>query len=524
MVTISNDSIFISKDDPSFMTLRSDLTFFNSGVRKIYKKRKDGSTYSISQNYNEITKIYENYNNGIIIPRGLLEFIKPYIVNSEIKDNQIKSKFFSVDFTKDDIENCKNILNSGFDLRPEQIIAIRKIMLCKRCIIQSATGSGKTEIMSGFLKMMNFKFGEYPTSLIVEPTVTLVNGTIKRLEKYGIPVSNYRELRNIEIGKANVCHPKSLINDLNKNPQLLSKINIIIGDEVHHMRSILFRSPSLNSSNIDYSIGLSASAISLEHIGKKFLTEYNGDELNIIGSCGPLVMNLKSGDLIDKGNLAKPVIIALDNPADEPIPDNEIANWHRISKDCLQSDNRVNLVCESAKFFSDNNRKIMILVNTIEWSRKLLMKFKDIDPEFCINNVRASYGGERYEYIDRFGNFVDDNSDVLKDYSNNKYSVLIGTSHIYEGADVPNLDVLILAFGGKRERIVQQGIGRVLRKTKNGKFAYVIDFTDYKNIVLSKQFKIRAKMYKEIMNVPDKLFYKNVKLKDLPIIFKELEE
>lgn len=521
MVIIKNDCILITKDDPSFSILRSDLTFFESGVRKIYKKKKNGGTYVINQNYNNTERVYQIYNNGISIPRGLWYYIKPYVSNSEIIDKQNKSEFFSININSSEMEYYSNILN-GITLANEQLVAIRKMIMCKRCIIQSATGSGKTEIMCGFLKVFEDKFGKYPTTLIVEPTVSILNGTISRLKKYDIPISNYREERSIIKNSINICHPKSLVNDLKSNPELLKDVNVILGDEVHHMKSILFRTPSDNANYIDYSIGLSASAIQVNHVGKPKLTDYSSDELNIIGSTGPLVMNVTSGQLIESGRLATPVILAMNNPADEYIPEIEISNWHRIVSDKLYSDYRTNLTCRTAQFFSKNNRKVLILVNTIEWSRLLMKYIYDIDPLLELHEIRASYGGGKFEYFNG-EEFISDYSNVLDEFSNGKYSILIGTSHIYEGLDVSNLDVIILAFGGRKERMVFQGIGRVLRKTKNGKYAYVIDFTDEKDPVLNSQFKARTKMYKNVMKVPNNMFFNNVEIDELESIFNKLE-
>lgn len=522
MVIIKNDCILITKDDPSFSDIRSNLTFFESGTRRIYKKDKFGKTYVRNQNYNNTEYLYQNYSDGISIMRGLLNYIKPYIKNSIVEDRQNKSEFFNVSLDLSELNDYSTMLN-GITLEKEQMISIRKMIMCKRCIIQSATGSGKTEIMCGFLKFFYKKLGKYPTTLIVEPSIIILDGTIARLSKYDIPVSNYREARTIVEGKVNVCHPKSLINDLKKDPNLLNSVNVILGDEVHHMKSILFRTPYNNANGIDYSIGLSASAIQKDHVGKQLLTDYDPGELNIIGSTGPLVINITSGNLIKKGRLATPVVISLNNPADEPIPEIEIANWHKVVSERLYSQYRTSITCETAEFFTGKNRKVLILVNTVEWARSIMKYLYQINPSLAMLSTRASYGGNKFEYFNG-EEFVDDSSDVFKRYSDGEFKILIGTTHIYEGADVPNLDVLILAFGGKKERMVSQGIGRALRRTKNGKYAYIIDFTDSNDIILSKQYRIRRnKMYKEIMQVPDDMFYEGIETDELEGIFNKLE-
>jgi ERCC4-related helicase len=166
------------------------------------------------------------------------------------------------------------------------------------------------------------------------------------------------------------------------------------------------------------------------------------------------------------------------------------------------------------------NRKVLILVNTIEWSRLLLKSLF----EFGISDtVRASYGGGKFEGYNEGGIFSD-TSDVMKKFSDGDFNILIGTTHLYEGVDVPNLDVIILAFGGKKDRLQLQGIGRALRKTKSGKYAYIVDFTDHIDTVLRRQSNIRYGRYTNDLRIPQERMFDCVKLKDLEIIFNQLEE
>ena len=79
--------------------------------------------------------------------------------------------------------------------------------------------------------------------------------------------------------------------------------------------------------------------------------------------------------------------------------------------------------------------------------------------------------------------------------------ILVGTTHIYEGADIPSLDVVILANIGKKPRVLIQGIGRSLRKTKNGKYAHVIDFTDYMDKILNYHSRLRRDLCRSVIGI-----------------------
>jgi len=95
----------------------------------------------------------------------------------------------------------------------------------------------------------------------------------------------------------------------------------------------------------------------------------------------------------------------------------------------------------------------------------------------------------------------------MDEFENGNINVLVASTVLTEGVDIKNLDVLILAVGGKSERIQTQGVGRVLRKTKNGKYAYIVDFEDNDSRVLNNQFRKRLSRYKNIMEIPQERIF-----------------
>lgn len=520
MVEIYNDIIFVSKDDPSYLPLTIDLAFRDKGTKKVFKKLKSGKTKIVEVNYDETHYLYQVTSEGISIPRGLRSLIQErYFSNSSViskETHEIKPLILEV---AAEITKFRNILK-GMTLRDDQLLALRKMFAVKRCILQLATGSGKTEVMSAFVKIMKEVLGYIPTTVIIEPTVYLVNQTVKRMKNHDIECYSYRDKREIIENAVNICHPTSLNNDINKNPDIASKVKILIGDECHHLQATLYRSPARLFTKLEYSIGLSASAISQEHIMSKSIDEFYPNELEMIGATGPIVMSINADYYIKKGSLAKPVLFMMDNKASEPIPKEETQNWHRVVEEVLCSDTRNRLVCAVSDFFLKKDRKILILVHTVKWARMLMSIFD----EYMISDyVRASYGGGRFERIID-GEFENCEDDVYQQYRDGEVKILIGTTHLYEGADIPNLDVIILAYGGKGEKKHIQGIGRALRITKTGKYAYIVDFTDSDNIILSKHSRARFNRYKDLMKIPDNMMFLDMHISDLEKTFKSLED
>lgn len=513
MVNVYNDWIYVSKDDPSYFTLSMVLVYHEEG-RTVRKKNGHNIELPSVDHL-----LYTEEQDQMVIPSGIFFLIEKFLKESDVKIHRRESRITNTDNYVNNIDSYRDILGS-IELRDVQLKAIKKILFAKRCIVQMSTGSGKTEVMCALTKILTLiNDGIVPTILILVPTINLINNTYDRFTKYNIPIAKYSDNRCIINNCVNVCHPTSLGNDLNKDPELLSSIEVLIGDECHHFQSDTFRRPSYNMSNIVYSIGLSASAIRHEVVGSIDIKDYNYSELLIIGATGRLVMNANAGSLIDNGQLANPVLCVMDNPANEPISKNDIVNWSVISKIRLESDYRNRLIVSVSKFFYNKGRKTLILVRTKRWAHLLMELFDEVGMS---DTVRASFGGGVFEKYDK-GKFINDKDNVLERFSNGEYSVLIGTSHLYEGADLPYLDVLILGYGGKGERLQIQGLGRVLRVTKSGKYAWIIDFNDTEDIVLSKHSRLRMERYRDIINIPESHIFYNISINDLPEVFNKLE-
>ena len=514
-ITITNNWIVIPEREPLWISIAPILTK-HTKAREIQTKTKKIRIPSITQ------YAYERHGTNIFIPIGLFSYIQEYItLGIDLIDRRTihNPKLADTRDYVDHIFNYADIL-PGITLRNEQLIAIKKILYAKRGIINACTGFGKTEVLCGTTKILEQINGQMPTILLFEPTIKLVNDTIKRFKKYGINAVAYSKTRSIIPNVVNIAHPKSVGIDIEKDPHHLDPVEVMFGDESHHYVCDTFRKPTYNMPNLVYSIGVSASAISQDHINSKTLDKFSFEELLVIGATGPLLLNVTADYLIEKGDLAKPILLRLNNPANEPMDSRLSQDWSTITDVRLHSSNRNDLISQAAKQFADHNRKSLILVNTVEWARILLVLFKQLG---LSDKVFASYGSNKFETISN-GDITAAKGDFFSDFDSGKYKIMIGTTHLYEGADISKLDAIILGFSGKVERLQIQGLGRALRKSKTGKFAYVIDFTDSEDKILSYHSKLRFKRYKEIIGIPEENIYDNISISDVNNILKEREE
>lgn len=68
-----------------------------------------------------------------------------------------------------------------------------------------------------------------------------------------------------------------------------------------------------------------------------------------------------------------------------------------------------------------------------------------------------------------------------------------------------------------------QGLGRVLRKTKSGNMAYIVDFTDSQDVVLRKHSRMRMERYRDVIGIPNDRIYYDIGVYEFESIFGKYE-
>lgn len=503
MIVINNSSIKVSPLDK------------NEGlIRRLFNVRDTRSKDII-----KYVKMYMETDKGeLILARGYEPWIR--LLDSDFVDHSysiIDPRAISrVDYNK------ISKLSKEVTLRSDQIVALRKMLLVRRGIIQLATGSGKTEIICAFLKALESVLGYYPDTIILEPSKLLVDGTIERLRKYKIPATEYADSRG-DISGVMVTHPLSLSRDIDKNDKLLDNLQVLISDEGHHLQANTWNKITCNAPKLEFSICMSALVIDYDKIPRvdnlNDLSNLSVEELLVVGGSGPVLLNLSPQYYIPKGILSTPYLYRIHNPANEELKNYK--NWAKIRKTCIESDYRTKRVSAVASFLSHVNYKVLILVGTKNHAKNLVELISNIVGE---DRVRCSFGGGVYYKYDSKKKSVvkcKPEEEVKSNFEIGKHKILIGTSHIYEGADIPNLDSVILVDVGRSSRKYIQGIGRCLRKTKTGKYAHVIDFTDDRNPILSYHSKLRREMFMGLIG--SNLIYDNISVEEFKSIFSKLE-
>lgn len=521
-----NNRIVISRDDPAFEKTKDLLTIVEKEL--VVGKEYDSSLgrYKQTHRTRNVNKyLYDIDKDNLYIPYGIYKYVKYLFKNSDVKYAGIKNHpiMNTVDVV-DNITKYRDIL-PGISLYDNQLEALRNIFRYKRGTIQAGTGFGKTELMcasSQILKELNN--GKYPTILVLEPTVELLKGIKKRFRQYKIPVNDYRETRMIFKGKVNLAHPISLCNDLAKDKKMLDKVEVQFIDECHHSQSLSFSTPTNYMPNLMYSIGLSATFLSHYHVDGTNIDDFNYEELRRIGACGPIIMKVDGKDLIKNKQLAVPKLCILSNPANEEIDEERIDyTWQNVSKIRLQSEARTKLIAQAACVFIKYGYKVIILMNLLDWGRRIMAEIYNLGYG---DYVRTCFGGQTYEKINkRTGKLEKEWNSTLTLFDKEKIKCIVGSSAIQEGIDLSRVDVCLLASAGKSDRTTLQSVGRALRKSKTGKYSWIVDIEDIEDSMLHRQFDERLIKYKKVLGLTkDEDVFRNLNPEKLEEIFIQYEE
>ena len=201
--------------------------------------------------------------------------------------------------------------------------------------------------------------------------------------------------------------------------------------------------------------------------GTPFMKDDEEANMRLMASSGPIAIKVTEKMLIDRGILAKPYFkfIELATPP---------AKLHRTSS--WDAAYRLGIV--------DNEERNIKMVN-----EALRGKAYGLSAMILVQQKRhgdiilalAEKVGLRAEYIQGDSDQAE-RKEALRKLATGAVDVLIGTTILDVGVDVPAVGMIILGGGGKAEVALRQRVGRGLRAKKTGpNAAFVVDFSDHWN-------------------------------------------
>lgn len=344
---------------------------------------------------------------------------------------------------------------NGIKLYDYQQEAVFAALRSKIGILNISVGGGKTEIGAELARWLDRK------TLWLTHKKELLTQTYNRFaERLGRENIGIIQGDKIDLDKPiTIAMIPTLARNLEDYKKFLNSIAVIMVDECHHAKAKTWNDV-LRWCPAGYRFGFSGSIID------------KPETMWINSQLGYEVIKITSKDLMEKGKLSIPnvKIHHVDNPL-------VMGEWFEVENDYIVNNIERNEIiaeiCEKDEGF------VVIIVKKIEHGKNLQER---IPNSVFINGTLGDKERESIMLSARCGGL----------------KVLIGTV-INEGVDLPNIDTIILAGGGKSEEGVIQSAGRVLRKCENKNKA-IHDFYDTGKYIESHS-KNRISVYRSYANV-----------------------
>lgn len=243
--------------------------------------------------------------------------------------------------------------------------------------------------------------------------------------------------------------------DRAKTIALLGMFELVILEEAHESSGNSYYEILRHCKNAHYRLALTATP---------FMRDSEESNMRLMACSGPIAMRVTEQTLIDSGILAQPhfKFVRLSERAPKLTKSTGWEAAYRIG--IVDNAHRNNHVVAEALRACRHALSVMVLVQQVRHG--------------VILQALLQGAGLRVEYIQGEDDQEGRKGALLR-LAGGAIDVLIGTTILDVGVDVPAVGMVILAGGGKAEVALRQRIGRGLREKKTGpNIALIIDFAD----------------------------------------------
>jgi len=285
------------------------------------------------------------------------------------------------------------------------------------------------------------------------PAISKALGELRASHVKARPSDTYLAARvKIKVDKHNVRQAKVV--------KILSIFELVILEEAHEASGEGFFTLMSHLKNAHYRLSLT---------GTPFMREDEESNMRLMAVSGQVGIKISEKMLIDLEILAKPIFKYI-KPVN-PNPDRNRAGlfrnstWQKAYKvGIVENQIRNGHIVDEAVRAAEYGLTSMVLVQHTAHGKTLKEQFR--------------IGGLRAEFIQGKDD-QERRKDALQKLESGSIDVLIGSTILDVGVDVPAVGMVILAGGGKAEIALRQRIGRGLRCKKSGpNICLVVDFID----------------------------------------------
>ncbi len=453
---------------------------FQPGLRKlIATKRWDGCYHFYDAKHDRL-------------PTGLFPKLLAMVPGIQIEDRRLLDH-------QDAWETAKlashTVEVNGITFSQDQRRAIISGVQNVRGIMKLATNAGKTEVGAGIIKAFGLR------ALWVIHMKALLHQTAERLEtRLGLPVGKIgdgldKPQAMVDVGMMQSIKPKT-----KEWRERLAQYDVILFDEAHHLSSDTQQSIAKACVNAPfrYAFGGSFPKEEMKRFKIMAMTDatllYDLTNKELIGSgwsASPTVhlQTIHHPGFDDEKYIVEHTNIPEDFDEDGvDTSENEIERtrrvlYHKIDEELISNNPKVDelVLAQIEKYFMQG-MTTLVLVDRVAHGAALGRKLggMGINYEFLSGSVKSSTREAK-----------------LREFKSGTLPVIIATNILDEGVDVPRVQCVVLAGGGKSSVKLLQRVGRALRR-KQGigeNVAHIVDFFHTGSKYTAKHARERRKVY-----------------------------
>jgi len=357
------------------------------------------------------------------------------------------------------------VLN-GITFRRDQKKLINRALKRQRGILKAPTGSGKTILALGIMSCLAGH-----DILFLCHTKDLLMQTRDELHKYGFGPIGIVGAGKKQLGYQYTVATMQTFRKIDLK-EWSSWYDVVFIDECHHVSKFTGSYVKiLKELTTPFRIGLTAT-----------LPEQEEAKMALEGYVGGLIGEVTIEEAAEIGILAKPRIKLLKSDYKQTVKD--IRRYPDVyDSGIVKNKQRNEMILKKVSEYIKQGKTILILVTKIEHG-ELLRETADEVFGLKIPFVQGSSA-------------MDTRNSVKKSLDSKKISCVIATAVWKEGINIPSLDVLVNAAGGKSELQTLQRIGRGLRKTDEKSEVIILDVFDPSHHYLVNHFGERITLYME---------------------------
>ena len=361
--------------------------------------------------------------------------------------------------------------------RDYQLAAADAAVKLGRGVLDMVPRAGKTRVMCEIHRRIAL-----PT-LWIAPTDRIVRQTHKVLEGFFgrnyathlIGAKNESDAYNHHVVLCTAATASRLSPDFYKTREVLAV------DEFHHSSAKTYHGDIFKKcDHIYYRFGMTGT----------FFRSGN-DILAMYALISNTIFKITSKELLEKGFLVPTSVafLPVKSPRLRGLPDNTFQGGHG-KMGIHEHKDRNQLVTWATVTLYQTGRKVLILVGTKAQGRRLARMIKSF--------VRPPPDGCQFQAVEFISMDTDKRilDQILESFlADQEVKILIGTSLLGEGVDLPSSDALVYARGEKAEVTHTQNAYRVCTATPGKKWACIVDFADRHNKKLMDHSLARLSMY-----------------------------